>query len=101
MWKSISAALNRLVQKSYDEAEAKKPARAPSATTPAGTVTRDQLQQKFQQAVLLLQAGNPTAGIQTISALVDRAAAAQPNGPLHAEALSKQATILAAAGDLG
>jgi tetratricopeptide (TPR) repeat protein len=108
MWKSITAAINRLVQKSYDEAAAAKPTpptgaapdvRAHAHAPAHAPVTREELQQKFQQAVLLLQAGNRAAAEQTISALVARVSAAQPNGPLHAEALSKQATILAAAGD--
>jgi tetratricopeptide (TPR) repeat protein len=101
MWKSLSSALNRFMQKSYDEAATDKPhppAPPPPTPPPPQPFTRDQLQQRFQQSVLLLQAGSKEPAEQAMREVVARIAAEQPDSPLHAEALSKLATIHAAAG---
>jgi tetratricopeptide (TPR) repeat protein len=100
MWKSLSSALNRFIQKSYDEAGTDKPPppTPPPAPPQPQAITREQLQQRFQQSVLLLQAGSKDPAEQAMRETVGRIAAEQANSPLHAEGLSKLATLHAAAG---
>ena len=112
MWKVISAAINRFVLKSFEEAATDQPAKIRAAVAPdseghaslsdksggAASRDRDDLARQFQQAIQVLQGGNGSAAEQIIQASVANAAQSHPNTPLHADACFKLATILSALG---
>lgn len=114
MWKALSAVVNRFVLKAYEDAAAERTAADPpqspdsaasihpaalNASVPA-PVNREYLEQQFQRALQLMQAGNAPAAQHMIRAAVARVAQQQPGSPLFGEACIKEATILIAIGEL-
>jgi tetratricopeptide (TPR) repeat protein len=108
MWKLLAAAINRFVVRSYEEASTDPAAKGPSggSSRPVAArgpepLTREAVEQHFQRAVQLLQSGNNAAAEEAIQLAVKRAAAeGKGAGPIYAEALFKEGTILRAVGSL-
>ncbi len=103
MWKVISAAVNRFILNSFDEAATDKQSRSVSAAPAfpgnrgdAAIQNQDFLNQQFQQAIQVLQGGNGAAAEQIMQTAVLKIAQSQPNTPLHADASYKLATVLSA-----
>lgn len=103
MWKVISAAVNRFILNSFDEAATDKPSHADAAVEThvanrgnAVSLNQDFLNQQFQQAIQVLQGGNGAAAEQIMQTAVLNTAQSQPNTPLHADACYKLATLLSA-----
>ena len=74
MWKMLSAAINRFVTRSYEQASTepagKKPAKAiapaPGAPRPPELLTGEGVEQQFQRAAQLLRSGNKAAAEEAI-----------------------------------
>src|SRR5260221_648572 len=107
MWKLLAAAINRFVMRSYEEAATEPAAKGPSGMSAPRSVvakgpeplTREAVEQHFQRAVQLLQSGNNAAAEEAIQLAVKRAAAeGHGAGPIYAEALFKEGTVLRALG---
>jgi tetratricopeptide (TPR) repeat protein len=113
MWKNISAAVNRFVAKSFEEAavnpaasergsgEGKSTAAAAFAPkTTAVLMNRDLLEEQFQRAVQLVKGGSAAAAQQLMRATVEEVAKKQPGTSLYAEACFKEALIFQSIGAL-
>jgi tetratricopeptide (TPR) repeat protein len=108
MWKNISAAVNRFVAKSFDEAAVDKPAAVGPSRSPAAAVfaprvspvliSRDQLEEQFQRAAQLIKGGSAAAARQLMRATREQIAKEQPGTSIFAEACFKEAMIFSATG---